>query len=91
MFGGFAITTMIEDTYNREELECPYCHHKQRDAWELGDGGEGCGETECGGCEREFRWSRMVSVSYKGSAMPEPNAIGEARADNATSPHGKTL
>jgi len=55
-----------EETYNHEGVECPYCGCVDRDSWELGDGGEGCGETECGECEREFTWARSISVSYKG-------------------------
>ena len=43
---------------------CPYCGHKNRDSWELGDGGEECGEDECGECGEEYRWSRLVSISY---------------------------
>jgi DNA-directed RNA polymerase subunit RPC12/RpoP len=57
---------MIEDTYNNDQLECPYCHHKDRDAYELGDGGEGCGETECHRCGKEFRWVRTITVHYTG-------------------------
>lgn len=57
---------VIENTYRRDYLECPYCHHIDQDSWELGDGGEGCGETECGKCEREFKWSRSFSVSFIG-------------------------
>lgn len=53
-------------TYSTEGVVCPYCGHEDRDSWELGDGGEGCGETECGECEREFVWVRTLSVSYSG-------------------------
>lgn len=55
-----------EETYNREGVICPYCGYLDRDSWELGDGGEGCGETECGQCEKEFTWSRSFSVTYRG-------------------------
>lgn len=64
-----------DDTYNQDVMECPYCHHKDRDACELGDGGEGCGETECGHCGRDFRWVRSISVSY--TALPMPNGLHE--------------
>lgn len=58
-------------TYNHDFVECPYCHYEDRDSWELGDGGEGCGTTECGHCEREFQWSRTFTINYKGSPLKE--------------------
>lgn len=57
-----------EDTYNHDGVECPHCHHVQRDSWELGDGGEGSGETECGACEELILWTRNVHVSYSAKA-----------------------
>jgi len=57
----------VEETYG-DTLKCPYCGHPRRDSEELGDGGEGGGETECGSCEREFRWSRTLTVRYYGKA-----------------------
>ncbi len=55
-----------ENTYNDKGVECPYCGHIDKDSWELGDGGEGCGETECGECEKTIIWVRNISVSYEG-------------------------
>jgi len=72
---------MIDETWNNDVLECPYCHHKCRDAYELGDGGEGCGETECGSCEREFRWSRSITVHYRGIPVDEPNVADWGAAE----------
>ena len=60
-----------EETFDRDGVVCPYCGHKYRDSWELGDGGEGCGETECGSCDREFIWVRHISVSYTGRPKGE--------------------
>ncbi len=56
------------ETYS-DEVTCPYCGYQMRDSWELGDGGEGCGETECGQCEREFMWSRTFHVRYSGKKL----------------------
>jgi hypothetical protein len=55
-----------EETYEQSKVRCPYCLELLSDSWELGDGGEGCGEIECGHCEREFVWSRSFTVIYKG-------------------------
>jgi hypothetical protein len=43
---------------------CPHCFEKMTEAWELGDGGEGDGETDCGHCGEPFSWSRHVEVTY---------------------------
>ena len=57
---------ITNDTYNSEGVECPFCGHIDKDSWELGDGGEGTGEIECGDCEKTFTWERHISVSYSG-------------------------
>lgn len=57
-----------DDTYNDEGLECPYCYDINRDAWEMGEPGEYEGETECCGCGKDFFWSRILTVTYKGKA-----------------------
>ena len=51
--------------YNDDPL-CPYCGHKERDAWEINFGAGMEGETEitCGKCDEEYLVSRHVSVSY---------------------------
>jgi len=58
-----------DETYNSEGVECPFCGWVNRDSWELGDGGEGCGEIECGECEKTFVWERCVSVNYTGRKL----------------------
>ena len=57
-------------TYNDDGVECPYCGYVDKDSWELGDGGEGCGDTECGECEKPILWARRISVSYTGKPKP---------------------
>ena len=59
-----------ETTYEDTEVRCPYCLALQSNSWELGDGGEGCGEMECGKCEKEFIWARQLRVTYKGISKP---------------------
>jgi DNA-directed RNA polymerase subunit RPC12/RpoP len=66
-----------ETTYESENVKCPYCGEFQGDSWELGDGGEGCGEMECGSCEKEFAWAREFMVTYKG--IPLANVEDEHR------------
>jgi len=58
-----------EETSNNYGVQCPFCGHVNRDSRELGDGGEGCGETECGKCEKPFLWIRRISVTYYGREL----------------------
>ena len=51
--------SVIDHEYTREPI-CPYCGYEKRDAWELSDDGE----TECGECEREYSFTRNVSVTW---------------------------
>jgi transcription elongation factor Elf1 len=57
-----------EETSSEEGLICPYCGQTDLDAWELQNGSE-CGETDCGSCGREFRWSTYTSITYYGKPM----------------------
>ena len=57
-----------EETSSESGLICPYCGNEDRDAWEM-IGDSECGETECGQCEREFRWSIYTSTTYYGKPM----------------------
>lgn len=67
---GGAVSDVAEKALNwfdhegTDEAVCPFCGEEQGDSWELGNGGEGDGKTTCGSCDREFHWSRHVSVSY---------------------------
>jgi hypothetical protein len=62
---------MIEETYNHDSLECPYCHHKDMEPYELGSPDSECGTTECVKCEREYRWVRCLTVTYTGKPMED--------------------
>lgn len=66
--------SLPEETLERDQLACPWCLKIQSDPWELGDGGEGCGETECDTCERTFIWGRSFTVWYTG----KPKKGGES-------------
>lgn len=57
---------ITNDTYNSQGVECPFCGHVSNYSYELGDGGEGCGETDCGRCEKTFIWERVINVNYIG-------------------------
>ena len=66
---------MSEETYG-ENLACPFCGCINRDAWDLGSGGEECGEVDCDFCEREYTYARMVHVTYRAWATKEQQALG---------------
>ena len=52
------------DCWLTDQAVCPYCGYADQDSWELGDGGEGSFETDCGECGLEYIVERHVSVSY---------------------------
>lgn len=52
-------------TFNNEGIECPECHHVDRDDGEWLDGAEGCGEYECPKCEHVFMASRSFSIYFR--------------------------
>ncbi len=60
----------VESWYTSEAV-CPYCGHIDRDSWELGNGAEGCGVSECGECGKEYSYQRHISVSYSTEKMQE--------------------
>lgn len=44
--------------YGNQEAVCPYCGSEEPDSWQLGDGADNSGVTECGSCGGEYRWER---------------------------------
>jgi hypothetical protein len=60
------------DTMRTHNAVCPYCGYEERDSWEinLGDFGEGDGETTCGSCSRDYFVSRICNISYTTKAKP---------------------
>jgi hypothetical protein len=57
-----------------EFIVCPYCGYSHPESYEFGDGGEGDGQDECESCGKEFRWSRMVSISYSTRKITDDNS-----------------
>jgi hypothetical protein len=55
---------MIEETYNTDTVECPFCHYKHSDLWEydLEDGD--LQDFECMNCEKTFEVSVYCQWSY---------------------------
>ncbi len=43
-----------------DEVVCPYCGQEESDSWEFSDSGS----QKCSGCDKEFIFTRNVSVSY---------------------------
>ena len=51
---------------------CPYCGHKERDAWEIDfDGIDGDTEVTCSSCGKDYHCSRHVSMSYSSSVLEQ--------------------
>lgn len=44
-----------------DEIVCPYCLHVHRDSWEYGPDD---GTTECYECDKPFRYTRNIRVTY---------------------------
>ena len=63
----------ISHSYTREP-ECPYCGGIEKDAWEInfGPGMEGETEITCGHCEREYKCSRQVEITYSTHPLTHP-------------------
>ena len=58
-----------EGRYTPEPI-CPYCFHKHRDAWEIGNGAECCIEYDCHSCGETMILSRHVSIDYSTRKVP---------------------
>jgi len=48
------------DLHGNSEAVCPYCGYEEPDSWELQPDQ---GTTECGRCEKEFRYHREAVYS----------------------------
>ena len=59
------------DHVHTDEIVCPYCGEEQGDSWEWGTGREEDSESECGYCDKTFRWSRNIEVTYTTRKMEE--------------------
>ena len=56
----------IDCEYTRE-IVCPYCGYEHQDSWEADDQ-----DTRlCGSCEREFKFTRDVDVTYISEKIEE--------------------
>ena len=54
------------------EPVCPYCGHREMDAWEISFGGaEGSTEITCGQCERDYFCEKSITVYYSTRALKE--------------------
>ena len=47
------------NTQHTDEIVCPHCGHEHSDSWEMS-----AGEEVCERCERVFRISRDVEITY---------------------------
>ena len=65
------MTNNIDTEFTFEPV-CPYCGHKEPDAWEIdfGPGLDGDTETQCGSCEKEYFVSRNVTIDYSTKKIP---------------------
>lgn len=70
------IGSKLVDTGYTDEPVCPHCGHILSDGCELGGGigDEECGYTECDTCEKQFMWTRHVSVRFSTKPMESRRA-----------------
>jgi len=52
----------IDHDYTKS-LVCPHCGYVQRDSSDI-TGDDEDGETECQNCEKRYRWSRYIEITY---------------------------
>jgi len=60
------------ETQYTHEIVCPYCGYKFCDSWEMNQGEEGDDDAECPSCEREFIFTRILTVEYCTSKIGSP-------------------
>jgi len=51
-----------------DEIVCPYCGSEHTDSWEYKEDSD---EIQCGECEKEFTYERIVTVEYCTSKKKE--------------------
>lgn len=56
----FQYNVEVEESFEGDNLTCPYCGYEDIDSFELNDEGE----TPCGRCGSEMEYERVVEVSY---------------------------
>jgi hypothetical protein len=56
---------MSDETYG-DTLECPHCHKKDYDCWELSREMDETGKHDCLFCDKEFIWEKSTSVTWRG-------------------------
>ncbi|AFK87433.1 MULTISPECIES: hypothetical protein [Thermoanaerobacterium] len=52
---------MDYDTFQTEEMICPYCGYANPDSFEFGDNE---GERECENCGKMFEYTREIEIRY---------------------------
>lgn len=49
------------ETSHEDRLICPYCGYDEDEYWEYDDE---CGTVYCGRCEKEYKYTRHVEITY---------------------------
>ena len=77
--------TEEQDLTLNPEPGCPYCGHKERDAWEINFGPdlEGVTEVSCNSCGEDYFCSRKVSIYYTTQKLKAPNAKVRSTTDES--------
>jgi hypothetical protein len=61
---------MQDDKHYREnDIICPYCDYVFTDSWEFDGDNDTEEKTTCGRCEKEFKVTRNIDVSYTTTVM----------------------
>lgn len=65
---------MSDETHYGNFPKCPHCGHEDHDAWEMGMDDDDVEDVECGHCDKPYRVSMSVSITYGSSVIPAPDA-----------------
>jgi transcription elongation factor Elf1 len=58
----------IDHEYTHD-MVCPYCGYEDMDAWEFDSNN---GTVECGDCEKEFEYERIIDIRYSTKKIINP-------------------
>lgn len=72
--------------YGNDEAVCPYCDYEESDSWEIAqDSKDEKTLVECGSCDKQYLFERVVAVTYTTEKADCANNITEHKWENNVS------